>query len=174
MFLKIKKFYPPVIEILPLLLLFYTVFLINSSYGQISNGVPVNFSITGIPIAWGDKTALIILGVVAVGVYFLLSFVSYKFIISSEKLIIISKNKRPEQRKLNPNEISSIRVFAARTIFIIKSLVGFLLLYIYRGIIRISLGNQVELGLSLWLIVGAIIFTVIIMTSKIYFIKERG
>jgi len=171
--LKIKKFYPPVIEILPLLLLFYTVFLLSSSYGQISNGVPINFSITGIPTAWGDKTILIVLGVVAVGVYFLLSIINYKFLISPEDLIIISKNKRPEQRKLTPNELNTIRVFAVRTVFIIKSLVGLLLLYIYRGIVRISLGNQVELGLTLWLIVGAIIFTVIIMTSKIYFIKGR-
>lgn len=171
MFLKVKRFYPPVVEIIPLLILFYTVFLLNFSYGQISNGVPINFTLTGAPTAWGDRTVLIALGTVAVGVYFLLSYINYKFLMIPKRLVLI--NKKTEQKKSSESQLETIRVFTVRSIFFIKSLVGLLLLYIYRGVVRISLGNQVELGLGLWLIVGSIIFTVIIMISKIYFIKER-
>ena len=174
MFLKVKRFYPPVVEIIPLLILLYTVFLLSFSYGRISNGVPVNFTLTGVPTAWGDRTVLLAFGAVAVGVYFLLSIINYKFILSPANLIIINKHKSSEEGNLSKNQFETIRVIAARTILLIKSLVGLLLLYIYRGVVGISLGNQFELGLGIWLIVGAIIFTVIIMTSKIYFIKERG
>ncbi len=172
MFLKVKRFYPPVVEIIPLLILFYTVFLLSFSYGQISNGVPVNFTLTGAPTAWGDRTVLIALGTVAVGVYFLLSYINYKFLMAPQKLVLI--NKKSEQKELSESKLETIRVFTVRMIFLIKSLVGLLLLYIYRGVVGISLGNKFELGLGLWLIVGTIILTVIIMISKIQIIKERG
>jgi uncharacterized membrane protein len=57
---KIARIYPPVLELIPLLLLFLAFYLTFINYPNLPDRIPSHFNIQGLPDGWGSKEEILI------------------------------------------------------------------------------------------------------------------
>ena len=164
MWQKLSKCYPPHFELIPLVLLVFTVYLALSNYGALPDTIPTHFNAQGIADDWGSKSTLFITLGLNAFIYILFTTLNIWFAVVKDPRSLISL---PAKRKaaLSDTQVEALRVTLNRYLFLLKILMQGLFAYILYITIEIvweradSLGSIFSLfilgifavaGLMLW------------------------
>ena len=109
MWQKLSKCYPPHLELIPLFLLAFTIYLALSNYATLPDTIPTHFNAQGIVDGWGGKnTIFFLLGLNAL-IYILFTVINVAFAAVRDPRSMINL---PMERKaaLSDAQIETLRV----------------------------------------------------------------
>lgn len=160
---KIGRFYPPWLELIPVMLLIFAFCYSYANYPLLSDQVPTHFGLAGTPDAWAPKSfASVYLAPVIVTIVWLsMTLMNYFLIMLPEdpgKCINLPQNKKEE---LGPERMESIRTITARGLFLLNLTVAAMIAALQYGSINTALGLQNGLG------VIANVFAVVIIVEAV-------
>lgn len=171
MWQKLSKCYPPYLELIPLLLLVFTLYLALSNYTTLPDTIPTHFNAEGIADDWGSKTTIFfILGLNAL-IYVLFTVLNIWFAIVNDPRVLINL---PAKRKaaLSDKQIEALRVTLNRYLFLLKIVMQGLFTYILYIMIEIALERAHSLGVLFFLFILALLAVVALMVWKAFQITK--
>ena len=113
---KLSKVYPPIIELIPLLLLFAAFYLTFSSYSSLPDRIPTHFNFQGIPDGWGGKTNVFIYIGVSLFIYVLITGISIALAVTRNPKALINLPESMKER-ISPSQAEVLRVFMVRCLW---------------------------------------------------------
>jgi uncharacterized membrane protein len=175
MFQKLSKVYPPILELVPLCLLFIALYLTFSSYSTLPARIPTHFDFQGIPDGWGGKTSFFLYIGFCLFIYILITGISIALtVIRNPKSLI----NLPESMKaqITPPQAEVLRVFMVRCLWGLKVITLGLITYLIYSNIEVALGHMNNIGswpmlftLGIILVVGFMLFR----TFRLVFSNRR-
>ena len=171
MWQKLSKCYPPHLELIPLLLLAFTLYLALSNYATLPDTIPTHFNAEGIADDWGSKTTIFfILGINAL-IYVLFTVLNIWFAIAKDPRALINL---PAKRKaaLSDKQVEALRVTLNRYLFLLKIAVQGLTAYLLYIIIEIAWERAQSLGVMFFLFILAILVIAGLMVWKAFQITK--
>jgi uncharacterized membrane protein len=159
---KIKRYYPPAIELIPLGLALLSILYVAYHFGQLPEEIPTHFDINGQPDAWGKKYMLLVLLVIQLYVYMQSWLLNYFLIIKpNDSLEALRFINIPfvKKEQLWPEQTENIRRQMARMMVMINISLHLLFLYIIFGSVQTAYGLWPGLGkgilvLVAWLVIA--------------------
>jgi uncharacterized membrane protein len=145
MWQKLSKCYPPHLELIPLFLLAFTIYLSLSNYATLPDTIPTHFNAQGIADGWGGKnTIFIFLGLNAF-LYILFTAINIAFAVVRDPRSMINL---PAARKaaLSDTQIETLRVTLNRYLFLMKLLTQGLTVYLLYITIEVAWERASSLG----------------------------
>ncbi len=167
MWQKLSKCYPPHFELIPLVLLVFTIYLVLSNYATLPGTVPTHFNAQGLADDWGSKSTLfIILGLNAF-IYILFTILNFWFAIAKDPRSLINL---PAKRKaaLSDTQIEALRVTLNRYLFLLKIFMQGLFAYILYITIEIAEERADRLGSLFFLFILGILAVAGLMVWKAF------
>jgi|GEM_PF-449044 len=166
---KISRYYPPWLDIFPLLLLGIVLVYISGKYETLPDLIPTHFGPSGTPDAWSEKSIWSVYGTLIIGsiIYISMTLINIFLIILPDdprKVINISERQKD---LLGPEQLEKIRAFAVRSMVAINYIVVVMIAYLSFSAIKIALGLSTGLGYLIWIFFIAIMFISIYMVIKL-------
>ena len=165
--------YPIQIELVPLLLLGLTIYLVLSNYSTLPDTIPTHFNAQGVADDWGSKKEI----------FFFPAFVIPLYLFSSLLTAWISLVKDPKSMINLPDRTKAaisearaeeLRVLIGRCLFLMKTLTISLMTYCVYATIEVARGEARGLGIAFYLILGAILVSTAFMVWKSLSIALSG
>ena len=156
MWQKLSKCYPPHLELIPLLLLVFALYLALSNYTTLPDTIPTHFNAADIADDWGSKTTIFfILGLNAL-FYVLFTVLNIWFAIAKDPRALINL---PAKRKaaLSDKRVEALRVTLNRYLFLLKIAMQGLFTYILYIMIEIAWERADSLGVLFFLFILVIL-----------------
>ncbi len=173
MWQKLSKCYPPYLELVPLFLLVFTLYLALSNYTTLPDTIPTHFNAEGIADDWGSKNTI----------FFLLSSSAFIYILFTTLNIwlAIVKNPRalinlPAKWKvaLGDTQLEELRVTLNRYLLLLKIVTQGLFTYILYITIEIAWERADSLGVLFFLFILAILTVAGLMVWKAFQITKTS
>ena len=171
MWQKLSKCYPPYLELIPLFLLVFTLYLALSNYTTLPDTIPTHFNAQGIADDWGSKTTIFfILGLNAL-IYVLFTVLNIWFAIAKNPRALINL---PAKRKaaLSDKQVEALRVTLNRYLFLLKIVTQGLFTYLLYITIEIAWERAHSLGVLFFLFILAILAVAGLMVWKAFQITK--
>lgn len=165
MWQKLSKCYPPHLEIIPLFLLAFTVYLALSNYATLPDTIPTHFNAQGIADGWGGKsTVFVFLGLNAF-IYILFTAINIAFAVVRDPRSMINL---PAARKaaLSDAQVETLRVTLNRYLFLMKLLTQGLTAYLLYATIEVAWERADGLGALSFLFIAGILAVAGLMLWK--------
>ena len=162
---RLGRCYPLQFELVPLLLLGLTIYLILSNYSTLPDTIPSHFDARGVADDWGSKKTIFFFPAVVVPLYvFLCLFDAWISLVKDPKSLI----NLPDRTKAAISEAGAeeLRVLIGRCLFLIKTLTVGLMSYCVYATIEVARGEARGLGIAFYLILGAILVCAAFMAWK--------
>jgi uncharacterized membrane protein len=148
MWTKISRFYPPWLDIIPLLLIAGAFCYTNYHYASFPARIPTHFGFNGLPDAWSSKdywsTYLLLL--IGTPIWISMTLMNYFLLIKPEnpgRYINISKR---DKERLGPGRLEAIRTTTARGILLINLTMITMIVVLQYGLVNTALGWQKGMG----------------------------
>jgi uncharacterized membrane protein len=164
---KLGRYYPPQLEIIPLLLLIFTFYLVFTNYANLPERIPTHFDIRGAVDGWGGKSEILIFPIVGGFAYLLFTGVGIAFTLVRDPKSLINM---PEKTKaaITPQAAEKLRVVMVRSLLALKSVVLGMMTYLAYFTIQVALGRAQGLGviwfplflIGLLVIVGNLLYQI--------------
>ena len=167
MWQKLSKCYSPYLELIPLVLLAFTIYLALSNYATLPDTIPTHFNEQGIADDWGSKTTIFfILGLNAL-IYVLFTVLNIWFAIAKNPRALI--NLPPKWKvALGDTQLEKLRVTLNRYLFLLKIVMQGLFTYILYITIEIAWERADSLGVLFLLFILAILTVAGLMVWKAF------
>ncbi len=162
---RLGRCYPLQIELVPLLLLGLTIYLVLSNYSTLPDTIPSHFNAQGVADDWGSKKAIFFFPAFVVPLYAFLSlFTAWISLVKDPKSLI----NLPDRTKAAISEARAeeLRVLIGRCLFLMKTLTISLMTYCVYATIEVARGEAQGLGIAFYLILGAILVSAAFMVWK--------
>ena len=145
MWQKLSKCYPPHLELIPLLLLVFALYLALSNYTTLPDTIPTHFNAEDIADDWGSKTTIFLILCIVTLIYVLFTVLNFWFAIAKDLRALINL---PAKRKaaLSNKQIETLRLTLNRYLFLLKIVMQGLSTYHLYIIIEIAWGREHSLG----------------------------
>lgn len=170
MWTRISRFYPPWLELIPILMLGFVLIYTAAHYALLPEQMPTHFGISGQPDDWSAKGFWTVYLPLLIGsvVWLSVVLINYFLIIKPEDPgQYMSMNAR-EKEKLGPVRLEEIRTISARAMMIINLTMVALIATIQYGSVNTALGLQKGLG---W---GVSIFAIALIIESIGLLIKAG
>ena len=157
--------YPLQVELVPLLLLGLTIYLVLSNYSTLPDTIPSHFNAQGVADDWGSKKEIFFFPAFVVPLYVFLSlFTAWISLVKDPKSLI----NLPDRTKAAISEASAeeLRVLIGRCLFLMKTLTISLMTYCVYATIEVARGEARGLGIAFYLILGTILVSAAFMVWK--------
>ena len=145
MWQKLKKSYPPQLELIALFVLVFTVYWVIANYAFLSETIPTHFDFQGIPDKWGSKNEILVFPIMGVFLYIVLTTLNI--------IVAVAKDLRkyinlPSKRKaaLSDVIVEELRIFLNRSLFALKVVTQGLVAYLLFMSIEVAQGKASDLG----------------------------
>ena len=156
MWQKLARCYPPHLELIPLCLLIFTLYLTLSSYAALPDTIPTHFDAQGMADDWGDKNAIFFIMGMNAFIYVLLTAINIALAVVKDPRSII--NLPPKWKAaLDDNRIEKLRVTLNRYLFLLKIVMQGLFTYILYITIEMAWERADNLGPLFYLFIMAIL-----------------
>jgi uncharacterized membrane protein len=170
---RMGRCYPLQLELVPLLLLGLTIYLVLSNYSTLPDTIPSHFNAQGVADDWGSKKTIFFFPALVVPLYVFLSlFTAWISLVKDPKSLI----NLPDRTKAAISEARAeeLRVLIGRCLFLIKTLTIGLMTYCIYATIEVARGEARGLGIAFYLIMGAILVSAAFMVWKSLSIALSG
>jgi uncharacterized membrane protein len=168
---KLSRAYPPVLELLPLFLLFVVFYLAFTNYPSLPERIPVHFNFSGYPDGWGSKNQIFFIPGIATFLYLLVTGICLALSQVRDPKSMINMPESAKQ-KITPEKAEYLRIFLLRCLFILKTIILGMFTYLIYGSIEIALNRSESLGtfpaIFGLLIAVLVIFMVVISFKTAY------
>jgi len=156
MWQKLSKCYPPSFELIPLVLLAFTIYLALSNYATLPDTIPTHFNEQGIADDWGNKTTIFFILGLNILVYVLFTVLNIWFAVVRDPRFLINL---PEKWKaaLSDTQVEKLRVTLNRYLFLLKIVMQGLFTYILYIMIEMAWERADNLGALFSLFILAIL-----------------
>ena len=171
MWQKLRKCYPPELELLSLLLLIFTFYLALSSYPTLPETIPTHFDQQGIPDGWGQRSFILIFPGIGAFLYTLLTSLNILLAQTEKPLRFINMPQRWKE-KLTEVQIEGLRIFLNRSLFGLKLLMLGLFSYTTHTTLEIARGRSRSLGDIRSILLGGILILSGFMVWKVFRISH--
>lgn len=167
MWQKLSKCYPPYLELIPLFLLVFTLYLALSNYTTLPDTIPTHFNAEGIADDWGSKTTIFfILGLNAL-IYVIFTVLNIWFAVAKDPRALINLPSR-WKAALDDTKLEKLRVTLNRYLFLLKIVMQGLFTYILHIMIEIAWERADSLGALFFLFTLAILAVAGLMVWKAF------
>lgn len=159
---KIVRFYPPWLELIPVVLLIFAFGYSAANYPLLPEQVPTHFGFAGTPDAWRAKgfASVYLPPVMAAIIWLSMALMNYFLIMGPEDPGKCINLPQRQKEQLGPAKLEAIRTTTARGMMLINLTVIATITILQYGSINTALGLQKGLG-----IIAAILALVIIAES---------
>jgi len=174
MWQKLSKCYPPILELIPILLLVLAIYIAFSNYSILPERIPIDFNSQGIAEDWANKNMVFLYPGLGVLIYLLFTTLNILFaVIKNPKALINMPQKWKDA--LSESQTEELRVILNRYLFILKVLIQGLMLYLLYISIEIALERMSNIGgTGFTLIMVAILAVAFLMAWKVFRISRRS
>ena len=119
MWQKLRKSYPPQLELIALLVLVFTVYWVIANYAFLSETIPTHFNFQGIPDKWGSKNEILVFPIMGAFLYIVLTTLNIILAVAKDLRKYINL---PSKRKaaLSDVIVEELRIFLNRSLFALK------------------------------------------------------
>jgi uncharacterized membrane protein len=153
---KLRRCYPPQLELVSIFLVIITFYIALSDYSALPDTIPTHFNAQGIPNDWSSKRTIFIFPILNAVFFLSLTFFNFWFaIVDDPKRFINLPRKRKEA--MTKEQAETLRIFLNRCLFILKIIMLGLFTYLTWQTIEIALGRASSLGSFFWLLIGALL-----------------
>lgn len=162
---RLGRCYPLQLELVPLLLLGLTIYLVLSNYSTLPDTIPSHFNAQGVADDWGSKKTVLFFPAFSVAFYVLLTvFNAWISLVKDPKSLI----NLPDRTKAAISEAKAeeLRVLIGRCLFLIKTLTVGLMTYSVYATIELARGEASSLGIPFYLILVAILISAAFMVWR--------
>ncbi|MBC7342577.1 MAG: hypothetical protein H5U02_09065 [Clostridia bacterium] len=167
---RLKSCYPPIIELIPVGLIGWGIYVLVSGLEEMALLMPVDFSFFGKPTVLATKNPLILWSYIslAAALYAIFSLISYYVLLPDDPRELI---KLPADRAtpLDFQEAQAIQRSWVRSFYALKTLTVTNLIYRLWGTVWISLTKWDSLGLWPWL---TVILMVLVVLRPLYLLTK--
>ena len=165
---KLNAIYPLHLEIAPLFLLVFAVYLTLANYSALPDTIPTHFNLQGVPDGWGGKNEIFIFSGLGVVVYALITGISLAIAVSQNPLRFINlpvKIKQP----LAPDKLEELRGVTAKCLFGLKTIVLGLNSYLLYHSLEVAFNRASGFeGYWMFIFVAVLLILVGILVYKSY------
>ena len=170
---RLGRCYPTPLELVPLLLLGLTIYLVLSNYSTLPDTIPTHFNAQGVADDWGSKNAILLFPAVAFPIHMFLSLLTgWMSVVKDPKSLI----NLPDQTKAAMTEAKAeeLRVFMVRYLFLMKTLTVGLMAYSVYATIEVAHGDAKSLGVAFYIILAAILLCTAFMVWRSFSLVLTG
>jgi uncharacterized membrane protein len=162
---RLGRCYPPQIELVPLLLVGLTIYLVVSNYSTLPDTIPSHFNTQGVADDWGSKKSIFVFPALAIPIYVVFSALNAWISLAKDPKSLINL---PDQAKAAISEARAeeLRVLIGRCLFLMKTLIIGLMPYSVYATIEVARGEAQSLGIAFYFILGAILFCTAFMVWR--------
>jgi uncharacterized membrane protein len=170
---RLGRCYPTPLELVPLLLLGLTIYLVLSNYSTLPDTIPTHFNTQGVADDWGSKTTIFIFPAIAFPIYILLSVITACISLAKDPKSLINL---PERTKATISEVRAeeLRLFIGRCLFLMKTLTGGLMAYSVYATIEVARSDAKSLGVAFYIILAAILLCTAFMVWRSFSLVLTG
>ncbi|MDP6142466.1 MAG: DUF1648 domain-containing protein [Dehalococcoidales bacterium] len=145
MWQKLRKSYPPQLELIALLVLVFTVYWVIANYDFLSETIPTHFNFHGIPDKWGSKNEILVFPIMGAFLYIVLTTLNIILAVAKDLRKYINL---PPKRKavLSDAKVEELRIFLNRSLFTLKVVTQGLVAYLLFMSIEVAQGKASDLG----------------------------
>ena len=145
MWQKLRKSYPPQLELIALLVLVFTVYWVIANYDFLSETIPTHFNFHGIPDKWGSKNEILVFPIMGAFLYIVLTTLNIILAVAKDLRKYINL---PSKRKaaLSDVIVEELRIFLNRSLFALKVVTQGLVAYLLFMSIEVAQGKASDLG----------------------------
>ena len=113
MWQKLRKSYPPQLELIALFVLVFTVYWVIANYAFLSETIPTHFNFQGIPDKWGSKNEILVFPIMGAFLYIVLTTLNIILAVAKDLRKYINL---PPKRKavLSDVKVEELRIFLNR------------------------------------------------------------
>ncbi|CFX84067.1 Domain of unknown function DUF1648 [Syntrophomonas zehnderi OL-4] len=165
---RISRFYPPWLELIPLLMLGFILAYTVTYYPLMPERIPTHFGPSGQPDAWSAKGfwSVYILVLLAGAVWLTMLAINYILIIKPDDPGRYMNISQREKDRLGTKRLEEIRTISARMMVIINITTVGLLTVIQYGSVNTALGLQNGIGWGVWFFAAALVLESLWMLFK--------
>jgi uncharacterized membrane protein len=119
MWQKLRKSYPPQLELIALFVLVFTVYWVIANYAFLSETIPTHFNFQGIPDKWGSRNEILVFPIMGAFLYIVLTTLNIILAVAKDLRKYINL---PSKRKaaLSDVIVEELRIFLNRSLFALK------------------------------------------------------
>lgn len=173
MWQKLSRCYPPRLELIPLVLLALTIYLVLSNYATLPDTIPTHFNEQGIADDWGSKSAIFFLLGLNALIYILFTALNIWFaVVRGPRSFINLPTKW--KAALSDTQVEKLRRVLNRYLFLLKIIIQGLTAYITYITIEMAGERADSLGSLFFLFILAILAVVGLMVWKAFQIKANN
>ncbi|HEX9976961.1 MAG TPA: DUF1648 domain-containing protein [Dehalococcoidales bacterium] len=159
---KFSKSYPIHLELIPLFLLVITFYMAWANYASLPDTIPTHFNAQGLPDEWAGKQSFYSFPGFSAFMYLALtSFNIWLALVKNPRRYINLPKKRLEN--LTDAQAEKLLIFLNRCLFVMKTFILGLSVYLVYATIEVAHGRATGLGFPFYLILASIIVLVIFM-----------
>lgn len=165
---KIRAFYPPALEFIPVILLVFAFTYTAQYYPLLPEQVPTHFGLFGAPDAWSEKGfwTVYVMPLVGAIVWLSMMLMNIFLIIQPDDPGRYINLPQRQKDKLGRERLEAIRTTTARGIMLLNLTLAAMITVFQYGSINIALGRQESLGLTAAVFAAAILIEAIGLTVK--------
>ena len=162
MWQKLNRLYPPQLELLSLVLLFFAFYMAVTAYPTLPDTIPTHFGAGGKPDDWGGKGGIFLSPGVGLGVFLLMTGITVAFALVKDPRSLINL---PVDKKavITVERAEAVRRLMSRSLFVLKAVILGMCLYLTNATIRLAEGKSDTLGVEFWFFISGIFVVVVYM-----------
>jgi len=173
MWQKLNRCYPPTLELIPILLLVFTIYITFINYSALPERIPIDFNSQGIAEDWANKNMIFLYPGLSVFIYLLFTALNIWFAVTKNPKSLINM-PRKWKNSLSDSQTEELRVILNRYLFVLKVVIQGLMLYLLYASIEVALEKTSSIGGTVFsLITLAILVVVSLMVWKLVRIAGR-
>jgi len=164
---KLKNIYPFQFEAVPLFLIILIFYIILGNLGDLPDTIPTHFNLAGLPDGWGNKYEIFVYAGVGLFFYVLITGISAALAIVRNPTSFINLPGKTKD-SLSSDQADKLRIFFVQYLFLLKTLILGLNVYLAHSNIEVALQHTDSIGYWPMLFVAAIAAVTIFMVYKSY------
>lgn len=153
---RLGRCYPLLLELIPLLLLGLTVYLVLSNYSALPDTIPTHFDARGVADDWGSKSTILVFPAIAFPVYLFVSILTAWMSLAKDPKSLINLPDR-NKAAISPEKAEELRLVVVRCLFLVKTLTVGLMTYSVYATIEVARGSAQGLGVGFYIILAAML-----------------
>ena len=167
MWQRLRRSYPPQFELIPLFLLFLTVYQAWSQYAGLPARIPSHFNLQGVPDSWGGQSEVLVYPILGAVWYVILTIINFVLASARDPRRFINLPSK-WKAALTDAQADELRVFLNRCLFVLKTLLEGVAAYGLYMAIQVAFGRGAGLGPFFNLLVAALLAVVAIMLWRTF------
>jgi len=154
---KMRKCYPPQLELLALLLVILTFYIALSNYSLLPDTIPSHFDASGNPDELSGKGTIWVLPIISAVFFLLFTFIYFLLaVVDDPRQFINLPVRKSTMEAMSEEQVEKLRVFVTRSLFVLKIISMGFFVYMTWQTVEVAQGRASDIGTAPWLFGGVI------------------